>query len=143
MKYINGVKVIPYFYQSKSNNSYDTDYIYVSYIFPTFGKYKVNVIFNKTLDDMKYLFTYCSNLISIDFHETFDSSKVLCMSNMISNCDSLFYVNVSLFNVSSVEDMERMFYRCDSLTSLDLSNFETKNLRNMMGIFTESIISLK
>ena len=134
--YINEKKVQPYIDQGRWINWLDEDF--VAYKFPTLGKYKVEIIFNKTLTDMKYLFVDCYDLISIEFNEAFDTSHVLCMYYMFASCDSLQYINVSSFNTSLVGDMEGMFSGCDLLTSLDLSNFNTRNVFDMQCIFAYS-----
>ena len=87
---------------------------------------------------MYRLFENCDNLISIDFFETFDTSPVLDMNHMFSNCKNLEHVNVSSFNTSLVGNMWNMFYGCKSLTSLDLSNFNTRNAYCLQSMFDSS-----
>ena len=134
--YVNGKKVKPYIDQGRWRSWMDENYI--AYTFPTMGKNEVKIIFNKTLTNMRLLFVDCYNLISIDFHEAFDTSHVQSMYYMFSSCDLLQNINVSSFNTSLVGDMEGMFTGCDSLTSLNLSNFDTKNVDYMQCIFAYS-----
>ena len=123
--YINNVKVIPYLIYSGSPQIHDNN-CYVSYKFPNLGLKTVKIIINQILSNMVGLFDSCSDLVTINFAETFDTSKVQCMTQMFSYCTSLISVNVSSFNTSSVNNFYQMFYGNDKLTSLDLSNFETK-----------------
>ena len=134
--YVNGTKVQAIIDGKYGVNDY---YFYkVVYKFPNFGKYEVKIIFNKTLTTMINLFEGCYNLMRIDFLETFDTSHVLNMNHMFSNCANLAQVNVSSFNTSIVGDMRRMFYGCKSLTSLDLSNFNTRNTYSFQEMFCSS-----
>ena len=123
--YINNVKVIPYLIYSGSPQIHDKD-CYVSYKFPNLGLKTVKIIINQILSNMVGLFSFCEDLVTINFAETFDTSKVQCMTQMFYYCTSLISVNVSSFNTSSVNNFYQMFYGNDKLTSLDLSNFETK-----------------
>ena len=134
--YINGVKeqVI-----TKPGGGLNYYYFYdFACKFPSLGKYQVKIVFNKTITSMYRLFENCDNLISIDFFETFDTSHVLDMNHMFSNCKNLEHVNVSSFNTSLVGNMWNMFYGCKSLTSLDLSNFNTRNAYCLQSMFDSS-----
>ena len=84
---------------------------------------------------MAYLFYACFNLVSVDFNNTFDSSKVQSMLYMFGQCTSLKSVNVSSLDTRSVGDFMAMFYKCKELTSLDLSNFNTENDFIFQNIF--------
>ena len=78
-----------------------------------------------------------TNLVSINFNNNFNTSKVMNMRSMFSYCSSLTSLDLSNFNTSNVTDMNRMFSRCSSLTSLDLSNFNTSNVTYMSSMFDE------
>ena len=134
--YINGTKEQAIITGRHMINYYN--FYSVVYKFPNFGKYEVKIVFNKTLTTMNRLFEECYNLISIDFLETFDTSHVLDMTHMFSNCVNLAQVNVSSFNTSLVGYMWNMFYGCKSLISLDLSNFNTRNTFSMQTMFCSS-----
>ena len=134
--YINGTKVQAIITGRNTINYYN--FYSVVYKFPNFGKYEVKIVFNKTLTTMNRLFEKCYNLISIDFLETFDTSHVLDMVFMFSNCVNLAQVNVSSLNTSLVGNMWNMFNGCKSLTSLDLSNFNTRNTFSMQTMFCSS-----
>jgi len=83
---------------------------------------------------MRWMFTYCNNLTSIDV-SNFNTSKVTDMRAMFDNCVLLTTLDVSNFNTSNVTDMYAMFYSCNNLTSLDVSNFDTSNVNNMSSMF--------
>ena len=78
---------------------------------------------------------YISNLISINFNNNFNTSKVTNMSNMFDGCSSLTNLDLSSFNTSKATSMSYMFYGCSSLTNLDLSNFNTSNVAIMNYMF--------
>ena len=134
--YIDGVKVQVITKRGGGvNNYYFYDFLYK---FPSLGKHQVKIVFNKTITTMYNLFESCINLISIDFFETFDTSHVLDMNHMFSECKNLEHVNVSSFNTSLVGNMWNMFYKCESLTSLNLSNFNTRNSYSLQSMFYSS-----
>ncbi len=79
-----------------------------------------------------------TNLISIDFNNNFNTSKVTNMYDMFSvvNVDGKFQeLDLSSFNTSKVTDMSSMFERCSSLVNLDLSNFNTSKVTIMRNMF--------
>jgi surface protein len=59
------------------------------------------------------------------------------MRYMFSGCTNLTSLDVSKFNTNSVKRMDSMFYKCSGLTSLDLSGFVTSSSTEMRGIFQE------
>ena len=149
--YINNIKVFPYLiYDNADKRHYPN--CFVSYKFTNLGINTIKIIINQTLSKMQGLFSSCSDLISISFSETFDTSKVQCMSELFSHCSSLTSVNVSSFNTSSVMSYSQMFCLNDKLTSLDLSNFEAKyscefhhmfmSLQNLIFIDLSSFYSI-
>ena len=80
---------------------------------------------------------YISNLISINFNNNFNTSKVTNMNNMFRYCLSLTKLDLSNFNTTNVINMYGMFHSCSSLTSLDLSSFNTINLSDLSYMFYE------
>jgi surface protein len=106
---------------------YGNYYHYLSYTFKTLGLNKVKIVFKRTPSTMANLFYACFDLVSVDFSETFDSSKVQSMKYMFGQCTSLKSVNVSSFDTRSVGDFMTMFEGCKEIASLDLSNFNTEN----------------
>lgn len=117
---------------------YPIEGVYVVYSFNKTGIHEVKIIFKKTLSSMLKLFQRCSELISINFNESFDSSQVLSMEQIFYECLSLTSVNVSSLNTSLVGNYYGIFYGCPQLTSLDLSNFEGTYSFAPDGMFYES-----
>ena len=81
------------------------------------------------------MFYRFGNLVTINFNNNFNTSKVTSMYEMFSFCQSLTSLDLSSFNTSNLENMYYMFYGCKSLTNLDLSSFNTSNLENMYYTF--------
>ena len=82
------------------------------------------------------LFSYLSNLKTIQGLENLDTSQVTDMSYMFFGCASLRNLDVSHFDTSQVADMSWMFLNCSSLINLDLSNFDTSQVTNMYSMFS-------
>ena len=103
----------------------------------------VSYINTSNITDMIAMFTYCSNLTSLDVSK-FNTSNVTSMQEMFHHCSSLTSLDLSNFDTSNVTNMSSMFYRCYSLTELDLSNFNTSNVTSMYCMFNscESLTSL-
>ena len=85
-------------------------------------------------NDASYLFYYFGGK-NLDFINKLDTSKVIDMNNMFSQCQNLKTVDVSNFDTSKVTNMGNMFYYCRNLTELDVSNFDTSNVMNMSNMF--------
>jgi surface protein len=88
---------------------------------------------------MNRMFSNCSVLKSLDV-SNFNTSKVISMGSLFSGCSGLTSLDVSNFNIANVTDMEYMFSGCSGLTSLDVSNFNTTNVtylsRSMSSMFS-------
>ena len=84
--------------------------------------------------DMSYMFSYCSNLTSLNL-SNFDTSSVINMNDMFSNCFNLTELDVSGFDTSNVTNMARMFSGCGNLISLDLKNIDTSQVTDMSYMF--------
>ena len=76
-----------------------------------------------------------SNLDSLDL-SGFDTSNIIDMGGMFINSLNLKSINLSNFNTSKVTDMASMFNNCSSLKNLDLSNFDTSKVTNMDFMFS-------
>lgn len=76
-------------------------------------------------------FEKCANLTTIVGLDSFNTSHIINMGGMFSNCKKIESINLSSFDTSSVTDMATMFLDCESLKKLDLSNFDTSNVINM------------
>ena len=108
----------------------------------------ISINFNNNFNTSKVtimsgMFWNCQNLVSIDL-SSFNTLKVPSMNSMFNNCKSLVSLNLSCFNTSNVTDMNGMFSDCSSLTSLDLSNFNTSKVTDMNSMFNncKSLVSL-
>ncbi|MCF0260736.1 MAG: BspA family leucine-rich repeat surface protein, partial [Erysipelotrichaceae bacterium] len=78
------------------------------------------------------MFAECSSLKDLDLH-SFDTSKVINMSEMFAECSSLKDLDLHNFNTGSVYNVSNMFAYCSSLQSLDLSGFDTSEIWNRQG----------
>ena len=98
------------------------------------GKIKANT-------NSSYMFSYStsnpgfSKLTSIENLSLLDTSQVVDMNSMFSNCTGLTRLNLSGFNTSQVTSMSGMFFYCSGLTSLDLSGFDTSQVTDMGAMF--------
>ena len=84
--------------------------------------------------DMGSIFSQCSSLRELDVSR-FDTSAVTDMRFMFFQCSSLKELDVSGFDTSSVKDMDGMFDGCGSLSELDVRNFDTSSVTDMSGMF--------
>ena len=107
------------------------------YIFNFMGNYSVEITFNKKLNSMSEMFSYCSYIEELDLSNV-DTSEVISMKSAFAGCQSLKKVNLENFNTSLVTDMSYMFKDCESLTSLDLYNFDTSLVTDMSYMFQNS-----
>ena len=73
-------------------------------------------------------------IISIDL-SNFDSSSIINLNSLFTQCLSLKNINFLNFITSNVIDMANMFNGCSQLQSLDLSNFDTTKVSNMVSMF--------
>ena len=83
-----------------------------------------------------YMFQNFNNLITINFNNIFNTSKVTNMMGMFRSCSSLINLDLSNFNISKVTLMSGMFQQCSSLITLDLSSLNTSNVTNMNNMFS-------
>ena len=81
-------------------------------------------------------FLGCTNLTTITGLEYLNTSEVIDMTAMFSDCNGLTSLDLSWFNTSEVVSMRDMFSGCSSLTSLDLSNFSTFFVKYMTNMFS-------
>ena len=82
-----------------------------------------------------YLFAGFTNLKTIYFGDSFDTSNVTDMTGMFSNCQSITSLDLSCFNTSKVTNMTRMFDKCSSLVYLDLSYFHASSATTTTNMF--------
>ena len=81
----------------------------------------------KSVENMKYMFAYCSKLENVDL-SFFDTSKVVDMSYMFHECLNLTSVNLSSFTTPKVVTMENMFYKCSNMTYVNIKNVDDTNI---------------
>ena len=81
------------------------------------------------------LFAWFTNLKTIYFGDSFDTSNVTNMSGMFSNCQSITSLDLSCFNTSKVTNMTRMFDGCENLVYLDLSYFHASSATTTTNMF--------
>ncbi|MCX0279939.1 BspA family leucine-rich repeat surface protein [Bombilactobacillus mellis] len=86
--------------------------------------------------DMSHMFFTCSDLTTLDVSH-FNTSKVTDMSYMFTDCQDLPSLDVSYFNTSKVTDMSHMFTYCPSLLNLDVSHFNTSKVTDMSEMFAD------
>lgn len=85
--------------------------------------------------DSSSLFNQFHNLESIEGLEYFDTSEVVYMNWMFSECSQLTSLDLSTFDTSNVEDFSWMFRFASKITDLNVSSFNTKNAQDMSGMF--------
>lgn len=73
--------------------------------------------------EMKYMFSGCSALETVDFSR-FNTKNVTNMQSMFSRCTSLVTLDISSFDMSNVNTMVSMFDRCSKLQTLIFGNFD-------------------
>ena len=91
-----------------------------------------------------YLFQNFNKAVSINFNNSFNTSKVTNMSGyqggMFYGCSSLLELDVTSFNTENVTAMGSytggMFSGCSKLTELDVSSFNTSKVTDMTGMFS-------
>lgn len=80
------------------------------------------------------MFRYDSNLIDVNL-SSFDTSNVVNMQGMFSDCSHLTYLDLSGFNTSNVTDMSEMFLNCSQLTEMDIYKFHTAKVQSINDMF--------
>ena len=99
------------------------------------GIYKIKIVFKKKMENCKFMFRNCTNIISIDL-SAFDSSNVNNMNYMFGRCFELKNINLTNLDTRKVTDMGYMFNKCKKLEKINLpSSFNTENVKNMEFMF--------
>ena len=94
-----------------------------------------DVMVNKTTYYLSYMFSGCTNLVSVNT-KGWDTSGAGDMQYMFGNCQSLPLIDLSKFDTRNVTNMYYMFYNCKALTSIgDISNWNVSKVTNMRAIF--------
>lgn len=88
------------------------------------------------IETIERMFTYCSNLLTIDGLNDIDISNVNNMGGLFSDCSKIQELNVSNWDVSKVTNFGAAFRRCPELTNIDVSKWDTSSGVIMSGVFT-------
>lgn len=83
---------------------------------------------------MEGMFSGCRNLTSLDLSH-FDTSNVTDMCGMFASL-KLDSLDISSFDTSKVETFVAMFQDCENLRALQVSNFNTSSAKNMERMFS-------
>ena len=93
------------------------------------------------------LFSYLTNLTTINGLENFDTTKITNMSSMFSNCSSLKSLDLSSFSNQSIDhdqySMMSMFANCTSLEKLNIRYFTTPGGDNSLSNWFEGDKNLR
>ena len=100
------------------------------------GIFRVELEGISKIKNLSQMFYKCEELISLDITK-WDTSKIINMSFLFSNCSSLKSLpDISKWNINNVVDMSYIFENCSSLKSIpDISKWNTSNISNMSSIF--------
>ena len=106
---------------------------------------KIKLIGINNVTDLTSMFEGCSHLSNLSNFSNFDTTYVILMDSLFSNCDFFELPDISNWNTGNVRLMKSMFEGCSSLKSLpDISNWNTANVIQMNSMFEgcSSLISL-
>ena len=84
--------------------------------------------------DMRHMFNYCGNLISIDL-SGWDTSNIIDIGWMFNYCEKLESLDLSGWDISGIKFMVGLFKGCSSIRSLDLSGWDASNADYMNWMF--------
>lgn len=87
------------------------------------------------LYSLETAFAHCANLKDVDFVKSWDTSRIINMAQMFSDCRSVTNFDLSSFNTYNVTNMSHMFDNCFSATSIDVSSFNTSNVEYFQYMF--------
>jgi len=100
----------------------------------TSENFKINLIANRPIIDMKNMFSECDSLKTFVSYN-FDTSKVRNMSNMFSGCITLISVK-GIKDTNNVTNMSSMFQKCGRLTSIsNISNWDLSKVKDISYMF--------
>ena len=122
------------------NNDYSLNTLFYEPEWKSKSGYVEKVVFDESFKD--YAPTTCSKwfkdmslLTSIEGMGNLNTSEVVYMDFMFSQCGQLSSIDLSHFNTDNVNDMSYMFSGT-GVKSLDLSSFSTGNVTKMAGMFS-------
>ena len=87
------------------------------------------------VEDMSSTFQGCSKLKKISFSNNINTKKVKYMRYLFSGCKSLSSLDLSGFDTSNVQNFEYMFQESSAITTLMLDNFNTENALDVSNMF--------
>jgi surface protein len=112
------------------------------YAFPSsiFNKKVLKAVIDPSMKEAKMtsmsdMFSYCSQITSIEGLENLNTDNVTDMSLMFLFCTKLKSLDLSSFNTSNVTRMDYMFEGCSSLQIIDLTSFDITNVTLMACMF--------
>ena len=118
-------KVYAYLKDSGDRSSSNTLYnLYIASEVPIFAPTNCDGLFENFI-----------NLVTIDFNDNFNTSKVTSMNNMFKNDTSIVSLDLNSLNTGNVLSMSSMFYGCANVSTLYINNFNTVNVTNMESLF--------
>ena len=95
---------------------------------------KIKIIIDPKVNTFFELFKNCECIYSINFTH-FNVNNINNMSHMFYGCSFLNKIIFTNFNTDKVTDMSCMFYECSSLKSLNPSKFNTYRVTKMNDMF--------
>ena len=107
------------------------------------GLNEVKIKFDNPLESCANMFDSQQSIIEIDL-SNFDTSKVINMYRMFSDCVNVQKINLENINTSLVQNMDELFNACKRLTYINKLDFDTSSVVTMRGMFAncESILSI-
>ena len=78
----------------------------------------------------------CKKLKRVDF-SNFDTSNVILMDELFSNCINLYHINFQNISSNSLLSMSKMFNKCEKLQFINLYSLEIDRDINISGILNE------
>ena len=108
-------------------------------------KLEIKLLQIKNTTDISYMFSGCSNLLSIE-NSNWDIGNITHMSSIFGGCKSLISLpDISRWDTRNVIKMNNIFSQCRKLKSIpDISKWNTNNVTDMSFLFNQckSLISL-
>ena len=92
----------------------------------------------KMVDDISYMFSKCSSLISLDNITKWNTNNIINMESMFQECVNLSSLpeDISNWNTHRVGNLSGIFESCCSLLSLpDISKWSTNNVTDLSFMF--------
>ncbi len=88
------------------------------------------------IDNCDSMFDGCASLESVDFIESWDTSKVTSMHATFGGCNNLISLDLSKWDVSNVSNMSWMFSWCENLVNLTgIDRWNVEKVKNMWSMF--------